>query len=280
LTKKKKDPTIVVECGVKSEQLGSEPLRLDDNSVTILNIAMENSEDEPGEQEYNNVMNMEDFLAENNITMEIFDEQSNSKHTEEDVKPPPRPSIIVGPKKRKRPSNEDIFNSILNEYKTSSDEEEKVKKENSFLYAESKRARIDREKEEKRRRLEMAEFDAQDLALATVPGVDFDPKERTFDMEELRPQPIIRKRRKHFVQPENKDEQYWDKREKNNMAARRSREARRLKENQIALRAAFLERENSVLKGELEDSHFGVTKLQNERDILKRKLSQFEPVSA
>ena len=76
------------------------------------------------------------------------------------------------------------------------------------------------------------------------------------------------------------DEQYWDKREKNNMAARRSREARRLKENQIALRAAFLERENSVLKGELEDSHFGVTKLQNERDILKRKLSQFEPVSA
>ena len=45
-----------------------------------------------------------------------------------------------------------------------------------------------------------------------------------------------------------KDQKYWDKREKNNVAARRSREARRLKENQIALRAAFLERENKVLK--------------------------------
>jgi hypothetical protein len=29
---------------------------------------------------------------------------------------------------------------------------------------------------------------------------------------------------------------------------RRSREARRLKENQIALRAAFLEKENKILK--------------------------------
>ena len=36
------------------------------------------------------------------------------------------------------------------------------------------------------------DFAPEDLALATVPGADFDPKERSFDVEELRPQPIIR----------------------------------------------------------------------------------------
>ena len=35
-----------------------------------------------------------------------------------------------------------------------------------------------------------------DLALATVPGIDFDPKKRVFSAEELKPQPIIKKRRK------------------------------------------------------------------------------------
>jgi leukemia factor-related protein len=40
-----------------------------------------------------------------------------------------------------------------------------------------------------------------------------------------------------------KDEKYWARRRKNNMAAKRSRDARRMKENQIALRAGFLEKE-------------------------------------
>ena len=35
------------------------------------------------------------------------------------------------------------------------------------------------------------------------------------------------------------------------MAAKRSRDARRLKENQIAVRASFLERENSALRQEV-----------------------------
>ena len=52
-----------------------------------------------------------------------------------------------------------------------------------------------------------------------------------------------------MVTPANKkDGKYWERRVKNNVAAQRSRQARRLKENQIALRAAFLERENKVLK--------------------------------
>ena len=58
-----------------------------------------------------------------------------------------------------------------------------------------------------------------------------------------------------------KDQKYWDKREKNNVAARRSREARRLKENQIALRAAFLERENKVLKKVMKRKGISVLKI-------------------
>lgn len=47
------------------------------------------------------------------------------------------------------------------------------------------------------------------------------------------------------------DEKYWQRRKKNNMAAKRSRDARRLKENQITVRAAFLERENTALRTEV-----------------------------
>lgn len=46
-----------------------------------------------------------------------------------------------------------------------------------------------------------------------------------------------------FVPAELKDDKYWARRRKNNLAAKRSRDARRLKENQIAMRANFLEKE-------------------------------------
>ena len=103
--------------------------------------------------------------------------------------------------------------------------------------------------EEKKRKFEVElDFAPEDIALATVPGLDFDPKTRTFQMEELRPQPIIKKRKKNAVPEDMKDDRYWEKREKNKEATRRSREAKRLKENQIVLRAAYLEKENKVLK--------------------------------
>ena len=50
-----------------------------------------------------------------------------------------------------------------------------------------------------------------------------------------------------------KNSKYWQKRNVNNEAAKRSREARRLKENQIAMRARFLEEENNALKLEVEE---------------------------
>merc|ERR1711870_103764 len=110
-----------------------------------------------------------------------------------------------------------------------------------------------------KRKLEVQlDFAPEDIALATVPGLEFDPKTKVFDMEELRPQPIIKKRNK------------------NKEATRRSREARRLKENQIVLRAAYLEKENRVLKEELNSTNFEKSKLETEIDILKRKLQKYE----
>ncbi|CAG0896948.1 unnamed protein product [Darwinula stevensoni] len=60
---------------------------------------------------------------------------------------------------------------------------------------------------------------------------------------DFRPQPMHRKAAKHYVPKEQKDDKYWAKRAKNNLAAKRSRDTRRIKENHIILRASFLEEE-------------------------------------
>merc|ERR1712050_339113 len=154
------------------------------------------------------------------------------------------------------------------------------KGENTFLYVESKRARLEREREERRRREETRiEFSAEELALATVPGADFDPRARQFSIEELKPQPIIRKRKKSYVIPEKKDEKYWEKRNKNNVAARRSREARRLKENQISLITAYLEQENASLKSTVQSATVKQEQLLSEKKILLQKLKRYESMS-
>ncbi|XP_022659985.1 hepatic leukemia factor-like isoform X1 [Varroa destructor] len=113
-------------------------------------------------------------------------------------------------------------------------------------------------------------FTRNDLALATIPGQeDFDPSNHSFSEDELKPQPIIKKSRKQFVPPEHKDEKYWARRQKNNIAAKRSREVRRVKENQIVLRASFLEKENLALREE-------VRKLLQENEILLQRLHKYE----
>nr|XP_023418999.1 LOW QUALITY PROTEIN: D site-binding protein [Cavia porcellus] len=96
------------------------------------------------------------------------------------------------------------------------------------------------------------EPDPADLALSSIPGHEtFDPRRHRFSEEELKPQPIMKKARKIQVPEEQKDEKYWSRRYKNNEAAKRSRDARRLKENQITVRAAFLEKENALLRQEV-----------------------------
>ncbi|XP_077315071.1 hepatic leukemia factor isoform X2 [Lithobates pipiens] len=114
------------------------------------------------------------------------------------------------------------------------------------------------------------EPDPADLAISTIPGQEmFDPRKRKFSEEELKPQPMIKKARKVFISEELKDEKYWARRRKNNMAAKRSRDARRLKENQIAIRASFLEKENSALRLEVAD-------LRKELGKCKNILSKYE----
>ena len=66
-----------------------------------------------------------------------------------------------------------------------------------------------------------------------------------------------------------KNNKYWAKRCKNNEAAKRSREARRLKENQIAMRARYLEEENTALKGEVHN-------LKKENTDIKQMLAALE----
>lgn len=102
-------------------------------------------------------------------------------------------------------------------------------------------------------------------------GRDFDPRTRAFSDEELKPQPMIKKSRKQFVPDDLKDDKYWARRRKNNMAAKRSRDARRMKENQIALRAGFLEKENMGLRQELD-------RLKNENMLLRDELSKYTEV--
>ncbi|KAF0286912.1 Transcription factor VBP [Amphibalanus amphitrite] len=68
------------------------------------------------------------------------------------------------------------------------------------------------------------------------------------------------------VPDEAKDQKYWTRRERNNYAAKRSREARRLKENQIVLRANFLEKENVALRESIEE-------ITRENERLKERLS-------
>lgn len=97
----------------------------------------------------------------------------------------------------------------------------------------------------------------------------FDPRRHSFSEEELKPQPMIKKARKILVPDSLKDEKYWTRRYKNNEAAKRSRDARRLKENQISVRAAFLERENAALRQE-------VAEIRKELGRCRSILSKYE----
>ena len=67
------------------------------------------------------------------------------------------------------------------------------------------------------------------------------------------------KKRPLSVPDDLKDNSYWEKRKKNNDSAKRSRDGRRMKEEQIAMRVVYLEQENlqlrteaSLLKSEIE----------------------------
>jgi len=49
-----------------------------------------------------------------------------------------------------------------------------------------------------------------------------------------------------------RDDKYWERRRKNNLAAKKSRDTRRVRENQLRLRVLFLENANKVLREQME----------------------------
>ncbi|XP_033109014.1 hepatic leukemia factor-like [Anneissia japonica] len=109
-----------------------------------------------------------------------------------------------------------------------------------------------------------------DVALATIPGQDtFDPRTASFNDDELKPQPMIKKSRKVYVPDEQKDSKYWERRRKNNFAAKRSRDARRVKENQIAICATYLQKENNAYRLKIQS-------LKKENLNLKKIIEEYE----
>lgn len=118
--------------------------------------------------------------------------------------------------------------------------------------------------------------DPTDLVLSSVPGGElFNPRKHKFSEEELKPQPMIKKAKKVFVPDEQKDDRYWSRRKKNNVAAKRSRDARRLKENQITVRASFLERENVALRQQVAELRKDCGRCKN---ILARYEAKYGPL--
>uniref|UniRef100_A0AAY5L9F4 BZIP domain-containing protein n=1 Tax=Esox lucius TaxID=8010 RepID=A0AAY5L9F4_ESOLU len=118
--------------------------------------------------------------------------------------------------------------------------------------------------------------DPTDLVLSSVPGGElFNPRKHKFSDEDLKPQPMIKKAKKVFVPTEQKDDKYWSRRKKNNVAAKRSRDARRLKENQITVRASFLERENAALRQQVAELRKDFGRCKN---IMSRYEAKYGPL--
>lgn len=83
----------------------------------------------------------------------------------------------------------------------------------------------------------------------------------------LMPTSKSRKIKRRSVPGRMKDEKYWDRRSKNNEAAKRSRDLRRKKEMSVASKAAELEIENEELKAE-------VKFLKERVKVLNKKLQE------
>lgn len=75
---------------------------------------------------------------------------------------------------------------------------------------------------------------------------------------------VGRKTSRTLVNDSFKDKKYWDRRIKNNIAAKRSRDAKRLKEISVVERWKFLEEENERLKREISNMKERTKELENE----------------
>merc|ERR1712212_1324112 len=130
-----------------------------------------------GNEDYS-VMNIDDFLSENGFDLnegpESPGDSSEQEQSEIGIESPRSTSDMDMDQER----DEVPYKKIKRVEYTKAKQAKEEPGENTFLYVESKRAKMEREKEEKRRRAQMEiEFSPQELALATVPGLAFDPRE-------------------------------------------------------------------------------------------------------
>ncbi|XP_034448211.1 HLF transcription factor, PAR bZIP family member a isoform X2 [Hippoglossus hippoglossus] len=210
-------------------------------------------------------MDLEEFLSENGIPANT----AQSHQAEQRAQPPQAPHQQASPPAPPAPSVVDLSSRATTSVHTGMAPQTSLHSPNTAALpsARDSPSPIDPESIQ----VPMAyEPDPADLALSSVPGQEmFDPRKRKFSAEELKPQPMIKKARKVFIPEGLKDDRYWARRRKNNVAAKRSRDARRLKENQIAIRASFLEKENAALRMEVAD-------LRKELGRCKNIVSKYE----
>ncbi|XP_078411968.1 uncharacterized protein LOC144688848 [Cetorhinus maximus] len=83
-----------------------------------------------------------------------------------------------------------------------------------------------------------------------TPNGDSAQNKRSIRLQKRNLSPTLRRKRE-FVPEESKDANYWNKREKNNEAAKKSRERRRLLDMELETRVIALMGENERLKAEL-----------------------------
>uniref|UniRef100_A0A4W5QT58 TEF transcription factor, PAR bZIP family member a n=1 Tax=Hucho hucho TaxID=62062 RepID=A0A4W5QT58_9TELE len=202
-----------------------------------------------GETFHLEYMDLEEFLIENGIPTSSVDNAPNMEIAEKKTEKPtstttaPAAPISLLPVLELDQCEEEVVTTTLNSADITANTE--VVTDKDRLTPET----IDPEEIEVNVNFDP---DPTDLVLSSVPGGElFNPRKHKFSEEDLKPQPMIKKAKKVYVSEDSKDEKYWQRRNKNNVAAKRSRDARRLKENQITVRAAFLERENTALRQEV-----------------------------
>lgn len=87
------------------------------------------------------------------------------------------------------------------------------------------------------------------------------------------PRPLGRKRRRNLVPQDKKTREYWERRQRNNVAARRSREERRNKELETYQKMQILEKENASLRETVENFMRVQYELQNELQYLRQLIN-------
>ena len=91
------------------------------------------------------------------------------------------------------------------------------------------------------------------------------PKRRRQRTYKYNPKPVQQKSNRKFVPDSQKDIDYWEKRRRNNLAAKKSREDRRRKELEVICKMSGLEKQNADLSAQ-------VKALQKKNELLEKKL--------